>query len=200
VTTLEKFSLIAICVVVVLGGVYYVGYRAGASSAAPAGTTVPPAPVVFQPIPATPIPAKPVPPDTVYLAFPVGDSTLSQRIDELITDNGHLIGEQEILNKKLASYLQPHYATQPFRLEFEGGSVTGWADLGYAPIDKSFALKLTPVNLTIPICPPQRKQPWWVKPAAAVGGALTYHFISKDNLTGSLIAGGATGLLIAIEF
>lgn len=161
----------------------------------------PPAPFV-----AANIPAK-VTPDTVYRdAKP--DTTMEKVLTGYRSSNNDLKAQIDSLLKDkdsarvtLAKLLAEHSGETPFDLKLgDTGYVAGTASLKYAPMTEMFGLVLAPSKLYIPQITKTQKQPFWVKPAAVLGGAATAYFITEKNSTGALIAGGVSLATIVFDF
>jgi len=155
----------------------------------------------------TGIPAKPVT-KIVYKDRVVTDSTALWESAWLQNENATLkdsldalLADTDSLRARLAVLLAPHTATSKFDFNFaSGGFLRGDAEQAYVPLKERFGLKLTPTDLNIPVITNTKHSAWWVKPALLLGGASTAYFIGEKNSTGALIAGGASSVLLFVEF
>lgn len=157
----------------------------------------------------TNIPGKPVPSKIVYRDRVVLDSTALWESAWLQNENARLteqldalMADKDSLRDKLDILLAPHTGTSAFRFDLLDGKgwLAGNAEQGYAPMSEAFGLKLTPTELYLPQITITKHPAWWVKPATFIGGAATAYFITEKNSTGALIAGGASSILLFVEF
>lgn len=200
--------MMAVALIALLLG-FFAGY--GVSGCGKDNVTSDTTTVSVKPPPAqttTGIPAKPVPPKIVYKDRLVPDSSALYESAWLQNENAvlkdsldSLMAQTDGLRARLAVLLAPHTANSKFDFNFaSGGFLRGDAEQAYVPLKEQFGLKLTPTELNIPVITNTKHPAWWVKPALLLGGASTAYFIGEKNSTGALIAGGASSVLLFVEF
>jgi hypothetical protein len=197
--------LIAMFTAVFFGGYYTRGYLDHSNVTSDTTTVVtpvtPPGIIHSGPIAGT------VKPDTVFKwktkAVP-DTNAIIQATGQLQAEIDSLLAEKDSLKSRLTTLLAPHYGFLPFSSKFaEGqGTIEGQLGMKYSPIPEEFEAQLQFTNLSYPVTTitNTKHSAWWVKPLVFVGGGLTAYYAQDKNVTGALVAGGSSLVLILVEF
>jgi hypothetical protein len=155
-----------------------------------------PKPVEQSNIPAAPI----VDYQQIPVPVPVADDMMvveNERLRHLVDT---LTMTRVQLGHVIDSLAVARFSVVPFTFNLEPGDFTGKAGVGYYPMLRQFSLDLIPGSVHIPLKTVTIHPAWWLKPALLIGGASTAYFVQNKNTTGALISGGASTVLLFIDF